>query len=79
MTGASYHQEILVQNVTFANNSLGQNNMTLNTTYRLLKGNIPVNFTDGTNVSAYWWMYIPQTVVPDTYQNHIVVVANQSA
>jgi hypothetical protein len=78
MTGVSYHQEILVTNVTFANNSAGTSSKTLNTTYQLLKGNIPVNFTDGTNVSAYWWMYIPQTVVPDTYQNHIVIVANQS-
>jgi hypothetical protein len=79
MTGNTYHQEILVTNVTFANNSLGISNKTLNTSYQLLKNNIPVNFTDGTNVSAYWWMYIPQTVVPDTYQNHIVIVANQSA
>jgi len=79
MTGNTYQQEILVQNVTFANNSQGSTNKTLSTGYQLLKNNIPTNFTDGTNVSAYWWMYIPQTVVPDTYQNHIVIVANQSA
>jgi len=79
MTGQVQGMEIMVQNVTFANNSLGTDSMTLSTGYQLLKSNISVNFTDGTNVSAYWWMYVPQTVVPDTYENHIVVVTNQSA
>jgi hypothetical protein len=79
MTGNIYHQEILVANVTFANNSAGTSNTTLNTSYKLLKGNIPVNFTDGTNVSTYWWMYVPQAVLSDTYQNHIIIMTNQSS
>jgi hypothetical protein len=79
MTGQVQGMAIMVQNVTFANNSQGQNNKTLNISYQLLKNNIPVNFTSGTNVSTYWWMYVPSVVVPDTYSGGVSVIANQTA
>ncbi len=79
MTGQAQGMGIMIQNITFANNSQGTNSSTLETSYQLLKGNIPVNFIDGTNVSSYWWMYVPNTVVPDTYESHLVILANQTA
>jgi hypothetical protein len=77
MTGPN-NNYIMVQNQTFADNSQGQNNKSLTTQYQLLKSNIPVNFTSGTNVSAYWWVAIPSYTPPGLYTNSIIVYSIQA-
>jgi hypothetical protein len=75
--GSTY---ILVQNQTFGNNSNGQGNKTLSTNFKLLQNNIAVSPTGpGWNVSCYWWLTVPEYMVPGLYSNTIIVQANQSA
>jgi len=77
MTGPGSNY-ILVQNQTFANNSVGTNSKSLNISYQSLRNNIPVNFTAGTNVSCYWWLTVPNYTSPGIYNNTIVVYSNQT-
>jgi hypothetical protein len=78
MTGPSSNY-IMVQNQTFANNSQGQFNKTLNTSFQMLQNNISAPLSGlGKNVSSYWWLAVPNYIVPGVYSNTIVVNANQS-
>jgi hypothetical protein len=78
MTGAG--TPIPVTNMIFANNSGGVGNRTLNTSFQPLETLITPN-TSGTgkNVSAYWWLNVPDFTTPGEYSNSIIVFCNQSS
>jgi hypothetical protein len=79
MTGPSSNY-ILVQNQTFSNLSDGTGNKSLTTGFQLLQNNISINQAGpGQNISCYWWLSVPQYIVPGLYSNTIIVNVNQSA
>jgi len=77
-TMGSGGNNIAVENQTFANNSVGTGNKSLTIDYQTLKISVPPNATDGTNVSAYWWIAVPINQPPGVYSNTIIVYTNQS-